>query len=81
MSLPQEFIQARYANVFRIGCNEYEMILDFGQVDPDGKAEAVHTRIVMAVANGKLLLTLLSEAVVNHELSRGSFGSADDIAT
>jgi hypothetical protein len=65
--MTSDFLHARYANVFRIGCNEHEMIFDFGQVDPDGETEAVHTRIVIAVANGKLLLKLLSEAVANHD--------------
>ncbi len=80
MSSSPEFLQARYANVFRVGFNEYEMILDFGQVDPDGKAEAVHTRIVMAVVNGKQLLTLLAEAVANHDRSFGPFGAPGDVA-
>lgn len=75
-----EFLQARYANVFRIGFNEFEMILDFGQVDPDGTAEAVHTRIVLAVPNGRLLLLLLSEAVANHDRSFGPVGAPADIA-
>ena len=64
-----EFLQARYANVFRIGYNEHEMILDFGQADPSGKAEAFHTRIITAVAHGKVLLELLSEAVAHHRIS------------
>jgi len=62
-----EFLHARYANLFRIGHNEHEMIFDFGQVDPDGKAEAVHTRIITAAAHGRLLLELLADAVANYE--------------
>ena len=62
-----DFLQARYANLFRIGRNQYEMFLDFGQVDPDGKAEAVHTRIITAAAHGRLLLDLLAQAVADIE--------------
>jgi len=35
-----EFPHARCVNLFRIGHNGHEMFFDFGQVDPDGKAEA-----------------------------------------
>jgi hypothetical protein len=80
MSSSPDFLHARYANVFRIGLNEYEMILDFGQVDPDGKSEAVHTRIIMAGANGKALLALLAEAVANHEQLFGPLGLPRDVA-
>jgi hypothetical protein len=80
MSSSPDFLQARYANVFRVGFNEYEMILDFGQVDPDGTAEAVHTRIILAVPNGRLLLVLLSEAVANHDQSFERVGAPADMA-
>jgi Protein of unknown function (DUF3467) len=69
--MESEFLHARYANLFRIGYNEHEMILDFGQSDPDGEAEAMHTRIITAVAHGKVLLEILAEAVSNHEESIG----------
>jgi hypothetical protein len=69
-----EFLQARYANVFRVGHNEHEMIFDFGQADPNGKAEAFHTRIITAAAHGKALLGLLSEAVAHHESSTDESG-------
>jgi len=67
-----EFLHARYANVFRVGHNEHEMIFDFGQVDPSGKTEVFHTRIITAAAHGKILLELLSEAVAHHERSVNS---------
>lgn len=69
-----EFLQARYANVFRVGHNEHEMIFDFGQGDPNGKGEAFHTRIITAAAHGKALLELLSEAVARHENSTDKSG-------
>jgi hypothetical protein len=73
-NMDQEFLHARYANLFRVGHNEHEMILDFGQVDPDGRAEAFHTRIITAAAHGKALLELLSEAVVSRGKSLKASG-------
>jgi hypothetical protein len=61
-----DFLEARYANLFRIGHNEHEMILEFGQVNPDGAEEAFHTRIVTAAAHGPALLKLIAEAVADH---------------
>ncbi len=73
-----EFLYARYANLFRVGHNEYEMILDFGQVDPDGITEAFHTRIITAAANGRALLELLADAVATHERSTMPAPSGDE---
>jgi hypothetical protein len=67
LSMEPEFLHARYANLFRVGQNAHEMILDFGQVDPDSSAEAIHTRIVTVAAHARLLLGLLAEAVANYE--------------
>jgi hypothetical protein len=72
-----EFLQARYSNLFRIGQNAHEMILDFGQVDPDSKAELLHTRIITAPAHAKLLLGLLAETVANYEQSYGPLPALD----
>ena len=67
-----EFLQGRYANLFRVGYNAHEMILDFGQVDPDSSGEAVHTRIITAPAHAKLLAGLLAEAVNDHDEAFGA---------
>jgi hypothetical protein len=64
--MQRDFLQARYANLFRVGQNEQEMILDFGQVNPEGSDEAFHTRIVTAAANGAALLELIAQAVAGH---------------
>ena len=74
--MEREFLHARYANLFRIGHNEHEMIFDFGQASPEGAAESFHTRIITAAAHGKALLELLSEAVADYETRRTSEESA-----
>lgn len=72
-----EFLHGRYANLFRIGHNVNEMILDFGQVDPDSTGEAVHTRIITAPAHAKLFLGLLSEAIDSYEQIYGPLPTQD----
>jgi hypothetical protein len=69
--MENEFLEARYANLFRIGHNAHEMILDFGQVDPDGTAESVHSRIITAAPHGRVLLELLAAAVADYEANFG----------
>jgi hypothetical protein len=64
--MEKHLLEARYANLFRIGHNEHEMILEFGQVNPDGSGEAFHTRIVTAAAHGPALLELIAEVVADH---------------
>jgi hypothetical protein len=66
ISMERDFLEARYANLFRVGHNEHEMILEFGQVSPEGSEEAFHTRIVTAAAHGPALLNLIAEAVADQ---------------
>jgi hypothetical protein len=62
MSTQPDPLHTRYANVFRVGHNEHEVILDFGQVHAEGEAETFHTRIITAAAYAKALLDLLADA-------------------
>jgi hypothetical protein len=65
--MERDFLEARYANLFRVGHNEHEMILEFGQMNPEGPGEVFHTRIVTAAAHGPALAKLITEAVEDHE--------------
>jgi Protein of unknown function (DUF3467) len=58
--------EARYGNIFRIGYNAYEFVLDFGQCHPPGK-EHMHTRIVTSPASAKDLSELLQDSLGKHE--------------
>jgi hypothetical protein len=62
MATQPEPLHTRYANVFRVGHNEHELILDFGQVHAEGEEETFHTRIITAAAYTKVLLDLLADA-------------------
>jgi len=76
--MEREFLQARYANLFRVGYNEHEMILEFGQVNPEGSEEAFHTRIVTAAAHGPALLKLIAEAVGDHQRHKTAVGFEEE---
>jgi len=58
--------EARYSNIFRIGYNAFEFVLDFGQCYPPG-AEQMHTRIVTSPSSAKDLSELLQDSVGAHE--------------
>ena len=77
--MKQDFLHARYANLFRVGQNEHEMILEFGQVGPDGSSEAFHTRIVLAAGHGSALLELIAEAVADHQRRTKVVESGDEL--
>lgn len=74
-----DFLHARYANLFRVGQNEHEMILEFGQVDSEGSSEAFHTRIVLAAAHGPALLELIAKAVADHQRRKKTVESGDEL--
>lgn len=73
---PEDEPEARYSNIFRIGYNAYEFVLDFGQCHPPGK-EHVHTRIVTSPASAKDLSELLQDSLGEHEQKYGSRGTEE----
>ncbi|GBC60347.1 DUF3467 domain-containing protein [Desulfonema ishimotonii] len=63
-----EFPEGRYVNYFKIGYNEFEFILDFGQFYPDENQEAVfHTRIITCPFYSEALLKTLSDSVTRYK--------------
>jgi hypothetical protein len=71
-------VEARYANHFQVGHNEYEFIFDFrqfhpGQVDCAGESAQVPiVRIVMGPPFAKALLDTLQRAVSDYEDLHGA---------
>ena len=79
MPVPDAVPEARYANHFQIGHNEYEFIFDFSQFhapepheqgDVAGQVSIV--RIVMGPPFGKALLNTLTRAVAAYEQQYGA---------
>ncbi len=70
-------LEARYANDFQVGHNEFEFIFDFGQFharDTGATAEAPPVRIVrivMAPPFARALLVTLHRAIDEHEQLHG----------
>lgn len=53
-------LEGRYANYFKVGFNDYEVILDFGQ--HHGEEEAMmHTRIIINRAYMEALISMLKD--------------------
>ncbi len=69
-------LEARYANHFQIGHNEFEFVFEFGQFHPRGGGEASDravqiVRIVMAPSFAHALLSTLQRAVGEYEQQHG----------
>ena len=67
----------RYANFFKVGYNEYEFLLDFGQAFREEEAAAVHTRIVTTAVYAKALCRTLRDSIHDYEAQYGKLPEAD----
>ena len=54
---PQERLTGRYSNYFKVGFNQYEFSLDFGQLYSGPGPARFHTRIVTIPVYAKSMLT------------------------
>jgi Protein of unknown function (DUF3467) len=54
--------EGRYANFFRIGHNEFEFLIEFGQQD-----HGIHTRIYVSPQYARVLSDLLIESLQENE--------------
>ncbi len=61
-----EKTEARYANCFQIGQNEFEILIDFGQSYSENGEENFHTRIVCNPFYANVLLELLQKSIKQH---------------
>ena len=77
---PPAMLEARYANHFKVGHNEYEFVFDFAQfhvdISANGKdvTETSIVRIVMAPPFARALLDTLLRAVGEYEQAYGPIG-------
>lgn len=68
---PRHPLKAEYANLFQIGHNQIEMVIDFGY-GYDEQQALLHTRIIMSPLYAKVLLGLLRESLEEYEATYGS---------
>ena len=69
--------EARYANFFEVGNNEFEFVLDFGQFYADWLEPRQHTRIITSPAYAKLLHRLLGDSIRRYEERSGPIPDED----
>jgi hypothetical protein len=53
----------RYANVFRVGCNAFETVIEFGEQYTDVEPSDLHTRIVVSPVFARALANSLIDAL------------------
>jgi len=68
-------LEGRYANLFAVGYNEYEFVIDFGQCYSDSENSHMRTRIITGPAYARDLLKILHDAITSFEYA---YGSIDD---
>lgn len=68
---PDQKIEGRYANYFKVGHNAYEFIIDFGQYDAENEEAELYTRIIANPTYTKELLSLLSDSMNRYEEAYG----------
>lgn len=63
---------ARYVNYFEVSHNAVEFLLDFGQYQPEAEAVSVHSRMAFGPTHAKLLVAMLSRAMLEFETRHGA---------
>ena len=63
--------RGQYANHYRVGHNENEFVIDFGQYYEGDREERFHTRIVTSPQYARELRDILSEAIYAYEQTYG----------
>ena len=64
--------EGRYANVFNVGYNAFEIVVDFGQQYVERSEVDVHTRIVTSPIYAKVLHTTLGASLADYEQDFGA---------
>ena len=64
--------EARYANVFQIGHNAFEVLIEFGQHEG-----GIHTRIYVSPQHARILSDLLVDTIRQHERMFGQVPKGD----
>jgi hypothetical protein len=70
--------EGRYANVFQVGHNAFEFVIDFGQANLPDSGSRYHTRIITGPAYAKVLYAVLRESVERYEAAFGTIPDGAD---
>ena len=64
-------LEARYANYFKVGFNDQEVVIDFGQ-HHGAEETLMHSRIIFCRAYLSVLLKMLDETKLGIEKKQGA---------
>lgn len=70
-------LEGRYANLFKVGFNDVEFVLEFGQEYEGGKPY-IHTRVITSPAYVGNLLKLLGDALETYRRDYGGLARDRD---
>ena len=62
-----EILEGKYANYFEMGYTRSEILVDFGQFDPEIEAGVRHTRIILSPASARVFLKMFDEVLAGYE--------------
>ncbi|OEU48505.1 MAG: hypothetical protein BA861_08300 [Desulfobacterales bacterium S3730MH5] len=65
-------LEGRYANHFKVGHNNFEFVIDFGQFYPGSEQARLCTRIITSPIYAKALLETLRESIERYEQAFGT---------
>jgi hypothetical protein len=57
----------RYSNVFRVGFNAFEVVVEFGEQFSDDEHPSMHTRMITNPVFARGLVDSLNEALANYD--------------
>jgi hypothetical protein len=72
-----EALEGRYANLFQIGHNAFEFVLEFGQANPPDPGR-FHTRIITTPVYAKAFLITMRESIDRYEQAFGAIPDGTD---
>ena len=65
-SIPHATQIGRYANLFRVGFNAFEMVVEFGEQFTDGEQAQMHTRVITNPVFARSLAESLNDALARY---------------
>ena len=60
-------LEGRYANYFKVGCNAFEFVIDFGQYHSENDQAELFSRIITSPIYAKNLFEILQSSLEQYE--------------
>lgn len=60
-------LEGKFANFFRVGRNDYEIVIEFGQLYQGEDTPRMHSRIVTSPAYARALFETLRKALLEND--------------